>query len=521
MKNVFFLLVFLTYTCIGQTQMNLNEFYSNYVINGKIDYQNLKQRASEFYDLVQEEKSKVFTMDEDLKAQMINVYNLTVIEKILQNYPAHSVNSIPGFFKNKFTFQGKKLNLDQLEADLFKKYNDPLLHLALICGAKSCSPYPKNSFSGNTLEQQLKDHAAYALKSKDILFISDESEVILASKIFQWYSNDFGNLYDFFNQYYELNIPEYRIKYMDYDWSLNAVHDNTGNGNSFASGNLETAEEPRYYASNLYAPGEYEINFFNNYYTQSDPQDGFRRRDNFFSTLIQTLYGRKNMNIGFEIRFRSVSSGPEQINGIFDALKFRNRNISDTEYGDIKYSSRIGLTQIGPRIKYQPIKSISGLTFQHTLHIPLVSNGEGTGSKPFIDWGSPTLFNDIFFDQTLTQKTSLFLQIGAYVENINGAVIGQTSGYWQFSTPITTIVNYFPNKKATLYFLINAAPQFGYSVNGSEFTPVPNHYNQYGLGYKYFIADKVQAEVLVTRFSSVILERKAATYNFGVRYYGW
>ena len=457
----------------------------------------------------------------DEKAYLINSYNLLVIKQIIDNPTARSVNEISGFFKNKFEVQGKRMSLDQLEANLFKKYNDPLLHLALICGAKDCPPFPQEHFLGEKLESQLEAQATYSLKDKNILFVSDESEVILASKIFQWYSSDFGDLKQFLKTHHTEDIPAYRVKYMDYDWSLNSTENNSLFNNNDSPTLDSSEDETRYYASNLYAPGEFEVNFFNNYYTQSDPQDGFRRRDNFYSMLIQTLYGWKNLNVGFEIRIRSVSSGPESLNKTFDAFKFANRDITETEYGNITQSSRVGITQIGPRIKYQPFKSISGLTFQHTLHIPLVSDGEGNGSSPFIDWGSPTLFNDIFFDQTLTQKTSLFLQVGTYIENINGAVIGQSSGYWQFSTPITTIVNYFPDKKSTFYFLINAAPQFGYSVNGGKFTPIPNHYNQYGAGYKYFITDNIQAEVLLTKFSSVIPERRAATYNFGIRYYGW
>lgn len=517
------LTIFLSLSLWGQ-----QEFHDQYdallqevVLDGLVDYGKLYQKKEDLNKVVSLLNNyPIPDFDGDARvAYYINAYNITVLQNVVNNYPTKSVKSIPGFFKNKQSISGVNYSLDNLEKKILSIKKDGRIHMALVCGAIDCPPLANKSFIGRNLDAQLEAHTQQALHKSNIFFQFDESKTFVISRIFQWYADDFGSIIPFIQSHISEDLPDYKITYADYNWALNDANTPT---QSTTNGSANSTSDVRYYASNLYAKGEFEVNLFNNYYSQQEPSGEHKRRDNFFTTSIQPLWGWKdNINIGLDIRIRSVTSGPTQTNSLFEALKFKNQNYTNTGIGELRQTSRVGITQIGPRIKYTPFKNIGGLTFQHTLHIPLAKNSEGNNEKGFIDWGSPSIYNDLFFDHELSQKTSLFVQLGIYGENLGGTFLGQNDGYYQLSTPITTILNYFPTKKSTIYFLINSAPQFGISRNGGTNKVIPNHYNQYGIGVKYFVTERIQAEILTTNFSSVVEGRTAATYNFGVRYYGW
>ena len=285
----------------------------------------------------------------------------------------------------------------------------------------------------------------------------------------------------------------------------------------------EEQDPLRFFTSRLYTKGQIEINIFNNYYTQNDPGEPFGQRANFFTSSWQYLYGiNSRLNVGLELKLRSASGGNNDVIGLWDALKFSNEGVVDPQISQNTYR-RSGLTAIGPRIKYQPFTSIGNITFQHTLFIPTIGEAEGGGDNGgFLDWGAPSLLNDLFYDQEVGAKGSIFVQVGLHFENMNTAFFRSGDGYYQVSTPVSVIFSHFTTAKSTFYFLINATPRWGYNVSngGDDVSVFPDDFNQYGIGYKYFVTPKLQAEVLVTKFNGVVQDRSAATYNFGVRYFG-
>ncbi len=524
-----FVLFFNTQYLLSQTFLNtteINAFLADVVIDGKVDYNQIRNRFQEFnrfMEYFKNEDQNALTGDERT-AFMINAYNFSVIDQIIENHPIRSVQQVPDFFKKKIRIGGEKVSLNQFEKKLLKDANDARLHFVLICGAKDCPPFPDELFIGKSLESQLDKSTQIALRQSNILKVTPDEKKILASKIFSWYKNDFGDLNDFFKKYNSEIKDDYKVSFQEYNWQLNEVY-NSYNGQVDVTNSANDPVELRYFTSNLYDRGEYELNFFNNYYHQNQKLSGIadKRVDNFFTSFLQFTYGwNSRINFGAELKFRSVTAGPSSNIGVFEALNFASEDPHNSGISDITQYKRVGLTQLGLKVKYIPFKTIKGLSFQHNLHIPIISDAEGANGKGFIDWGAPTLYNDIYFDHVLTQKLSLFIQVGLYGENLNETIWGGKSGYYQVSTPVTTIVSYFPTAKSTIYALINSAPQFGVAVQkGDDTDVIPNHYNQYGVGFKYFLTSKVQAEVLVTSFSSVHNDRRAATYNFGVRYFGW
>ena len=224
------------------------------------------------------------------------------------------------------------------------------------------------------------------------------------------------------------------------------------------------------------------------------------------------------MNFVLELKFRSVTIGKPTYINKWDALRFSNEGSQFIDNEQVSYR-QIGFSALTPKIRFQPFKNLPTLTFQHSISIPLSFKNDGG----FLDWGSPSLYNDLFFDKEVGSKSSFFFQLGVYLENIGSSLVRAANGYYQFSTPMTFIYQHFPSRKTTLYALLNAAPQWGYSVtdDGDQLTIIPDSYSQFGGGIKYFVIDSLQIELLYTKFFTSRIGSQSSTYNFGVRYFGW
>jgi hypothetical protein len=119
--------------------------------------------------------------------------------------------------------------LDHIEHDILRpRFKDPRVHFAVNCASKGCPPLRSEPYQASTLEQQL-DEMAQA-------FINDsrrnrlEQQTLYVSSIFKWFSEDFNDdVVGFFLKYaqgdlkkrLEDNKSKIKVKYLDYDWSLN------------------------------------------------------------------------------------------------------------------------------------------------------------------------------------------------------------------------------------------------------------------------------------------------------------
>ena len=489
----------------------INDFYKNVITEeGLVNYGVVDK------DILSKVTRQISTADltafskEEQVAFMINAYNVIVIDKISKQYPDFkSVNNDSGFFKDPNQIAGKKMGLDALEKEILKLYPSGHIHMALICGAVSCPPFPKQAFEGSNLENQLSNHSKVALKSDQI--VNSENKI---SSIFQWYGKDF-----------EPTVKQWisdnggpalsKLSFQKYDWSLNDVSTNEP-----AIADTEDDEDLRYFASNLYSKGSYEIGSFSNYYTQRIKTNTTDQQQDFFTSTTTFLYGiNKRLNVGLDVRYRSTQAGnPDRLSTFGGLFVFKEELETDIEGNTLK-SARVGFSALGLRIKYQPIKTIQNLTFQHVINIPLI----GFSEAGFLDWESPYIISDAFYDQLIGSKGSVFFSGGLHLENMNSAFFRSGDGYTQISTPFTVIYSYFPDAKTTFYVLGNIAPKWGFNVSngGTESQAIWDPYGQVGLGFKYFLWDNFQVELLYTKFFTNIDGFSADTFNFGTRFYAW
>jgi hypothetical protein len=213
------------------------ELLGKYVKNGWVNYQGFKNeegKLDRYLKVVEETHTENLSRSEQF-AFYINAYNAWTIKLILSEYPGvASIKDLGSILKSpwkkKFCrIDGDLVTLDHIEHGILRpRFRDPRVHFAVNCASKSCPPLISEPYLGSTLDQQLDDTVR--------AFVNDpehnrfEGDTLYASKIFKWFAKDFDHdVYGFFLQYAENDLKKVlatkrdmaRVKYLDYDWSLN------------------------------------------------------------------------------------------------------------------------------------------------------------------------------------------------------------------------------------------------------------------------------------------------------------
>jgi len=519
----------------GQFFEASNKVFKKHVKEGRFDYASLLSDPAEFLNIMAKiDQADMSDWDyETKKAFYINAYNLTVIKSILLAYPIASTHEIAGFFdKQEHLIAGQMMTLNYLENEIIRpQCEDARIHFALNCGALGCPEIIDEAYFPERLNQQMDERTMVKLNDPSFVQFDNDKRKILLNQIFEWYGEDFGKnnkeLIAFINQYREEKIPnDYGIAFYPYDWAINGSASANG-----SAANIDTPKKSnfRYLVSSLYDKGEFEVNFFNNYFAKQSNlhNEGFENRTGFFSNLVQVLIGiNPRFNAGFDVQFRSVSSQPRRNASFFDAANYQNEgNIYGVTDSYLGYT-RTGFSRWGPKIKYLPFKKQSNISVQHTLYLPAPSDVplQGDGTTGWLDWNDPIFWTQVFWDKSVSPQINIFAEADLVLENAGKVMRKKESGFYQVSTPLTFILSYFPRDEIIIYGLGGYAPQWfsvvdipdgdGETTTSTDYVP----YNQLGVGIKYLLGKRYQFEVLATDFNQTDENSTAATYNFGFRY---
>ena len=179
-------------------------------------------------------------------AFLINAYNAFTLQSIIDQNPIKdSIRDIRGVWnRHKFNLAGEEKTLDNIEHDTLRKdFNEPRIHVALVCAAISCPPLYNEPYLAESLDAQLENRTAEFVKSPHGFKIDRQDNRVYLSSIFKWYGKDFIKNYGVENRFngnqqqraainylsnkidpQDLQFLEqnnYKVKYLDYDWSLN------------------------------------------------------------------------------------------------------------------------------------------------------------------------------------------------------------------------------------------------------------------------------------------------------------
>lgn len=192
---------------------------------GSVDYKNFKKdekTLDQYLTLLSNNPpAKSWSKNERL-AYWINVYNAFTIKKILKNYPLKSITDLnDGKPWDEIWIKiGKKMySLNNIEHDILRKeFKEPRIHFALNCSAKSCPIMLNKAYNPTELDKQLEKQTNNFINDGQVNQI--DANNMKLSKIFEWYSADFGDVRKFVNKYAK-KPSNAKIAFKDYDWHLN------------------------------------------------------------------------------------------------------------------------------------------------------------------------------------------------------------------------------------------------------------------------------------------------------------
>ncbi len=236
---------------------------SNVTDSGMVNYKALKAESRALDDFAASigdlDSSTYGEWSEKEKiAFLMNTYNALTLEAILTHYPIkpsltasilypkNSIRQISGVWDRlDFLAMNRKVTLDGIEHQILRKhFNEPRIHLALVCAAMGCPPLRNEPYTADKLDSQLDDQAERFISNASKFRIDRAKARVHLSSIFKWYGDDFIRSYgtdekfaghnkaeravlNYISKYLNdsdrdyLASGKYEIEYLNYDWSLN------------------------------------------------------------------------------------------------------------------------------------------------------------------------------------------------------------------------------------------------------------------------------------------------------------
>ena len=230
---------------------------------GMVNYRRLKakpQSLNAFKRSLSRLDRKVYNSWTDAQkiAFWINAYNGLTLAAIIDHYPIksrwlasltypkNSIRQIKGVWDTlTFTVMGRKVTLEEIEHKILRgRFNEPGIHMALVCAAMSCPQLRNEPFEADRLKEQFADQAKKFIGGRLRFRMDRAKRIVYLSPILDWFGDDFVKRYTppsgfaGFNKaqratlyYVSLHLnkanaaflknQKYKIKYLDYDWSLN------------------------------------------------------------------------------------------------------------------------------------------------------------------------------------------------------------------------------------------------------------------------------------------------------------
>ncbi len=253
MKKIFLTLFLLTNTLVVFPQRIHNtydEVLQKYVKDGLVNYAGLKKdaRLQKYLDILSATDPDTLSSKSKKEAFWINAYNAFTLQVITANYPIQSINDLnkggmiiaqlfgTTVWDKKFiTINNKKYCLNDIEHEILrKKFKDPRIHFALVCGALSCPNLRSEAYTADNLDSLLTEQGKLFLNDPNKNRYNLKNKVAHLSRYFDWYKDDFGDSDEkillFISGYLadsavvksiKSNPSAWNIKFIPYDWCLN------------------------------------------------------------------------------------------------------------------------------------------------------------------------------------------------------------------------------------------------------------------------------------------------------------
>ncbi len=187
----------------------------------------------------------------------LNAYNALTLKAILDHYPirkrllrsgvfpANSIRQIRKVWDRRYLVAGQEVSLSHIEHEVLRRqFDEPRIHVALVCAAMSCPRLRREPYVGARLDEQLADQSRGFVSDPSKLRIDRAGGTVRLSSILQWFGGDFVKTYgpaegfgqradsvraalNFASRYLPaedaeyLRTGSYAVEYLEYDWALN------------------------------------------------------------------------------------------------------------------------------------------------------------------------------------------------------------------------------------------------------------------------------------------------------------
>ncbi len=170
----------------------------------------------------------------------VNAYNVLAIDLVARHWPVESIRDLgsllrPVWKREAGRISGRAYTLDEIEHEIVRPLGEPRVHAVLICASTSCPALPREPLRAGRLGAQLDAamRAWMADPGKGLRVERDAGRVWL-SKVFDWFDEDFetaGGALAFAARHappdarawIEANRERATVRYLDYDWRVNAL----------------------------------------------------------------------------------------------------------------------------------------------------------------------------------------------------------------------------------------------------------------------------------------------------------
>lgn len=208
------------------------------IASTRVDYAAL--RSSEEWDalvrsLRESDPARLKSRNEKL-AFWINAYNILAIDLVQRHYPVESIRQVGGLLspvwkKEAGQIDGRAYTLHEIEHEILRPMGEPRIHAAIVCASLSCPPLRREPYRAEDLDAQLEDNVRRWLADpRKGARIDRATNTLTLSPILDWFADDFGGGVVPFvaahlpaedGRWIRSQEQALRIRYFEYDWSLN------------------------------------------------------------------------------------------------------------------------------------------------------------------------------------------------------------------------------------------------------------------------------------------------------------
>ena len=215
----------------------LDSALAGHVREGRVDYAGIRAHRlgalDGYLDRLAAADPNALASNEQL-AFFINLYNASLIRAVIARTATRGAtaawspadSSFAVFHEPLVRVRGGALTLDSLENGIVRpRFREPRIHVALVCGARSCPPLLPRAYRGSDLDATLAANLRAFTTDTSRNRVDATARTLELSRIFEWYAADFvplGGAAAVMGAALGRDFTGWALSYRRYDWTLNA-----------------------------------------------------------------------------------------------------------------------------------------------------------------------------------------------------------------------------------------------------------------------------------------------------------